>query len=165
MQPFLFKAGSKEYHLLMRWWGKECSIMDRCTGVQIHWYWAGEGALEHQMYQERQGELCFFSLRMRWLKGDLTAVFNCLMGGCRAGVVRLLWHICGDSMTADRHKLQCGNSDKILIIIFIYIFPYHEDGQTFYQSPREVLECTSLKILKAWLDGALANLIQLQSWT
>ena len=82
--------------------------MDRCTGVQYTGTELLRGLWNTRCTRRERGSSFFFSLRMRWLKGDLTAVFNCLMGGCRAGVVRLLWQVCGDSMTANRHKLQCG---------------------------------------------------------
>lgn len=50
-------------------------------------YQDGE-ALEHMEYNERLRELGLFSLNERGVNGGLTAVFHCLMVGCREDRVK-----------------------------------------------------------------------------
>lgn len=62
------------------------------------------GWLEHMAYKERLREMGLFSLKERRLRGDITAVCNYVVGGCREDGARLPW-TCSDRMRGNRQRL------------------------------------------------------------
>ncbi|KAK4826326.1 hypothetical protein QYF61_007411 [Mycteria americana] len=68
--------------------------------------------LELLTYKVRLRKLGLFSLEKRCLKGDLTTLCNCLIGGCKEDKIRLLSDMDKDGIRGNRHKLQ--HRSKIL---------------------------------------------------
>lgn len=63
------------------------------------------GRLEHKTYKKRLRGMGLFSLKERRLRGDIIAVCNYVVGGCREDGARLFSELCSDRMRGNRQRL------------------------------------------------------------
>jgi len=99
--------------------------------------------------------LGLFSLGKRRLWGDLTVAFQYLKGAYRKDGENLFSRACCDRTSSNGFKLTEGRFRLDIRKKFFTIrVVKHWD-----RLPREVVEAPSLKTFKAWLDGALSNLV------
>lgn len=63
------------------------------------------GWLEHMAHKEKLREMDLFSLKKRRLKGDIIAICNYVVGGCREDGARLFVGLYSDRMKGNRQKL------------------------------------------------------------
>ncbi|KAK4812925.1 hypothetical protein QYF61_001040 [Mycteria americana] len=110
---------------------------------------------EHLSYEDRLGELGFFSLEKRRLRGDLIAAFQYLKGAHKKDRDRLLSRACSDRTRGNGFKLnESGFRLDIRKKSFTARVVKHWPGL-----PREVGDAPCLETFKVRLDGALSNLV------